>query len=396
VRENGDPDAAGGPAARRGGEEGGTAEERGTVGGTAHAPPPHRVHPSLIRKNKTGQLTKKARWMTTGMTPQVPEAHLYMYGEVTQEDLEDAWVKRIRERDALNALLKDPGVDPATKASESAEYHYRWGKANFQCRRCWLMPYMCVCERMARHVPAERADGHPLPRVVCLMHENEWGKSSNTGTVLRGTLGDGRCQLLLRGLPEHEGALRDLWAEHGEGSTVAVLWPGEGSVSHRELMDRAERETGGRVTLVVLDATWKQARGINGRDVPACIPRVTLPMEQHGVVTSLLAPIRAYHGKDRHEDRVSTAEAVAFALRLLGEPRDNLRAIEHHLRVKVDANLIQKRHDPVYGTMERPFERKREHPGSRRINGMVERSNRNRGLASDSDDGGAPSDGDEE
>lgn len=89
------------------------------------------------------------------------------------------------------------------------------------------------------HPPVAR---ETFPRVLCVLHEKEWGRASNTGTVLRGTLGDERCEVVMRGLPEHderiEAAMRD------PEVTAAILWPGEGAVDVREIQKRAERETG--------------------------------------------------------------------------------------------------------------------------------------------------------
>ena len=143
------------------------------------------------------------------------------------------------------------------------------------------------------------------PNVVIYMHEHEWGRASNTGSVVAAALGASRARVCLRGLDDDMAYLHQVLSDSTR--TVAVLWPGEGARQPEQIRELAARETEGRVTLVALDATWKQARSLHAdiRQQYPHIKRVTLP--EHVIPKrSLLAPARNYRGDDAV--RICTAE----------------------------------------------------------------------------------------
>ena len=244
---------------------------------------------------------------------------LRQYGCASLEEYTRVWRERREERNRLRRLVQSDELTSAEKQALVTSYVVKWGKTPFQCPTCWLLPYMCVCNGAARAPPEPELGSRP--RVLVWLHEREWGKASNTGTVLAMTLGEERCRMLVHGLPEHSHVMEE--AVRDPTRTLAVLWPGDGAAVGVEELARVAGErtgerwsewgalgcwdscfvgkgavsrhhlisAGGRVTLVALDGTWRQGRSLN-----ACLPdsvmRVALPLDAHGVSVSLLRPIR--------------------------------------------------------------------------------------------------------
>ena len=84
---------------------------------------------------------------------------------------------------------------PEARHDAEARYHTRWGRSTFKCPGCWLFPGLCVCGRLrtwrGRH------------QLAVFMHHKEWGRASNTGCLLRATLG---AEAYVRRAPSRERA----------------------------------------------------------------------------------------------------------------------------------------------------------------------------------------------
>eukprot|EP00955_Chlamydomonas_euryale_P096669 365026-Chlamydomonas_euryale.AAC.8 len=181
----------------------------------------------------------------------------------------------------------------------------------------------------------------PAIRVVVHVHHQEWGKASNTGTVVAATLPDAR--MLMRGVREHDAQVAALFAD--SSVTTAVLWPGDGALSPAQLLAAADANTGGAIAIVAVDATWRNACRMS-----SCYPRGALavklspgsPLIAETGAKSLLHPVRKYGGDVAACGRVSTAEAVAALLLELTGRREEADTLLANVRLKVDACLAQK------------------------------------------------------
>ncbi|GLC45797.1 hypothetical protein PLESTM_001780800 [Pleodorina starrii] len=251
----------------------------------------------------------------------------------------DQWRRRHAERRAMVAALQDPATPPSERMALRTSYILRWRKVLFSCPHCWLLPGMCVCGRMQRFAPQRT-------RVVVHAHHGEWGSASNSGGLLPTSL-EG-SEILLYGHPEHDARMRDILAD--PSSTTALLWPGSDSLLPAQLNAIAEEQTGGRVTVVALDATWSNARRMHGW-FPKGTLTVRLPPEStlKENKLSLLRPVRKYRG-DLESGRVSTVEAVASLLYELEGDEAMYRGLLENLKIKVDACRLQKNRSMVYDT----------------------------------------------
>lgn len=167
-----------------------------------------------------------------------------------------------------------------------------------RCKVCRVPPSLCVCARLPRI-------GLPF-RVVLVQHGDEMHRQSNTGALVHRLLADSR--VVPYGIGEgHDVALSSLegrdWATH-----VLFPIPGARPVTPNLL----DVEGGQRLSLVVLDATWRQARRMSRR-IPGLRQRpfVALP---EGLVPRW--PLR----RPTRDGQLSTAEAIAWATALLGLP----------------------------------------------------------------------------
>ena len=119
----------------------------------------------------------------------------------------------------------------------------RW-RSEGRCSSCWLQHAQCVCSRLAplAGVATNRVD------VALSVHYKEWGCTKNTAKLL---------PLVLEGCRAAVYPIEPLLPPR-RGPTL-LLFPGEGSqpASTYRAWVAAQQE---RVTLVVVDGTWSQAR----------------------------------------------------------------------------------------------------------------------------------------
>ena len=168
----------------------------------------------------------------------------------------------------------------------------RWG-AEGRCSRCWLQRTQCLCGQLA---PLAGVTTHRVD-VALSIHYKEWGCSKNTAKLL---------PLVLAGCTAAVHPIEPLLPPR-RGPTL-LLFPGEGSkpASAYRSWVAAQQE---RVTLVVVDGTWNQARTMARHLVGVARVHVS---ERAG--ESLVK-----HRKQPQLGRVGILEAVALALSELGE-----------------------------------------------------------------------------
>ena len=304
-------------------------------------------------------------------------------------------LKRAAEASAerVRAVLADPAAAPEAKHDAQCRHHALYGRALFACRGCWMLRQACRCADFAPGAPGHLAGLLPPHlSVVVHMHHLEFGRASNTGSVLVQSLGGAlvplegceeaqeaaarraagpggsgvgagtgagggaggggaegaggagggppRAEVTLAGLAASERRLRELAAD--EGVVGAVLWPGEGSLLPGELRALAGARP---ICVVALDATWASGNRLSKR-MPDGLLRVRLPPPPADEwaaagAQSLLAPLRRYRGNSGENGRVSTLEAAAVLLEELGAPPELGEGLRENLRRHVDRVRIQ-------------------------------------------------------
>ncbi len=172
-----------------------------------------------------------------------------------------------------------------------------------RCPGCFFPPALCLCAE------APRVENR-IP-VLFLRHWNERVRTTNSGRWAALCLA--RCSTVDHGAP---GAPLDLSPVPLQGAAVLFPSPAGGLPSPPP------------TTLVVLDATWSQARRMLQR-IPALreLPRVSLP----GVAAERLREPTVREG-------MSTIEAVSRALGLLGDP-EAARALDRTWSLAVERGM---------------------------------------------------------
>jgi len=153
-----------------------------------------------------------------------------------------------------------------------------------RCDRCLYQRRSCLCAAIPSVTTATR--------IVIVRHHSEHDRASNTGRLA------------------HHALPNSVVIEHGAPGVPTVLPPLDGAwVLYPGGAPRTERPLPPPRQLIVLDATWSQARKMFQKlAVLRGLPLLTLP-----VLPMPEARLRASPGPGQ----VSTIEAIARALRLL-------------------------------------------------------------------------------
>ena len=207
-----------------------------------------------------------------------------------------------------------PGVDPEKR----------------RCSVCKRHPEECVCGQ----IPRAQARTH----VVFLQHARERLSQSNTGLLAHRILAG--SQLITIGSLDNP---REFSALDSPERDLLVLYPR----ADAEVLTTAHGSPGRAMGLVVLDATWPQARRMTRRVQPLFAKRyVQLPP---GLVA------RWQMRKMHRTGRLGTAEALAWALEILGdtEAADAIRAGLELVASKI-YSIRGKTHPDDEPTSERP------------------------------------------
>ena len=269
----------------------------------------------------------------------------------------------------LNRRVKEASLDDGPEKHRLiCEHRYRHAKHPFVCRKCWCYLPICLCNEAAS-LPRIRLPS-AVKRVILWTHHREWTSVSNSGSLLPLLLDD--TKLLMKGLPQHDEELQSILDNNGSGRAI-VLWPdNDTSIKQNEETypiapkvdhDRvpwqdlqttlAGNDDDCRVTLIVLEGTWRTARRMASK-LPTTIQRLALPPdvlfwcarpsvgdiddvdydETKHIQQSLLRPLRRQEGGS--ELNLCTAEAVTAALVGLGLSRENGGRILDLVQKKVD------------------------------------------------------------
>jgi len=221
------------------------------------------------------------------------------------------------------------------------EYNLKYGRTMFNCPNCWLLPGLCICERVQRC--------QPRTKVVVHVHHKEWGKSSNTGSIA--ALSIPGSEILIKGYKPHDARVHEMIED--QSHTTAILWPGADSISCSELKQIADERTKGRIAVIAVDATWNNAMRMRSF-YPDDTLQVKLAPDSPLIIaqrTSLLSPVRKYRGDKVKTGRVSTLEAIAALLYELEGDEEVADTLLDNLRMKVDACRVQRNKPSVYGTL---------------------------------------------
>ena len=140
-------------------------------------------------------------------------------------------------------------------------------------------------------------------RVLVIQHRRERGSQSNTGPLAHKVLENSKLVVYGDRPPFNASVL----SEPGRETFVLFPLPDAPTLSPSAITPAPGRHT----TLVVLDASWRQARRMSRR-IPGIrkLPFVQLPAH--------LSPQWTLR-KPRQPGQLATAEAVAMALELIGE-----------------------------------------------------------------------------
>ncbi|GAX81218.1 hypothetical protein CEUSTIGMA_g8650.t1 [Chlamydomonas eustigma] len=267
--------------------------------------------------------------------------HLASQGIESVDDWNARLAQRTAEKEETNRIVLSPDTPGEDKMHAQCKYIFKYRKTMFSCPHCWLLPGLCLCSRLAKVTTQ--------CKMVVHVHFLEWGKASNTGSVIGVAVND--CEVLMKGLKEHDVRMKELFQD--KSVTTAVLWPGDNSITPSELKKIAEERSEGRIAVIAVDATWGNALRMKTSYPPDTLyvkltPESAIISEQQ---RSLLAPVRKYRGDYENNARVSTLEAVASLLYELEGSNETRQALLGNLKMKVDTCLIQKNRNTVYGTL---------------------------------------------
>ena len=321
---------------------------------------------------------------------------------MTVEEMEEQKRRRRKASEDLHRRLQSKELNGKEKHELTCQHLYENARHPFVCKNCWSYQPICVCDLVTantknnksintagttagsttRNDPEEDAKN---VEVVVWTHHREWGLVSNTGIILSLALPtlDCRCQMLMKGLKEHDQKLQDIIGRPDGNQKspqenddtpplVVVLWPkitktkrtkksnkgDEGTMETESAMDFQEppqkpskisvdeikkeltKNPRRKVVLIAIDGTWRNARRMVSR-LPSTIPRLDLSTKETFFSSpsngdtdprefvSILAPLRS-RGDDGHapsddgnptsrKRQVCTAEAVVGALVGIGK-----------------------------------------------------------------------------
>ena len=196
-------------------------------------------------------------------------------------------------------------------AKSTKPFHAK-GKSVKRCPDCQMGEFACMCAW--RPTAASNID------FVLLMHRKELFKPTNTGRLIVDVFPTTRAFVWnrLQAPEDLKAMLRDPARE------CFVVFPGEESAKNARKVVHSLPPTNKKITLIVLDGTWKQcsrmvglSRWLDG------IPCLSLPETL----------VRSYAVRDSGKsDRFSTAEAAISCLLLAGEEYP-ARVLQHYFTV---------------------------------------------------------------
>lgn len=262
---------------------------------------------------------------------------------------------------ALHRNLQDPNLSGHLKHQLHCRHRLEHGRQPFVCSTCWSYLPICLCKKdysTEHQAISLEISGPANTTVSCLVilwtHHKEWGTPSNTGSVLTVAMGGDKCQMLMKGLDEHDAVLQQILQQQSHALNEIVfpvlLWTDKdgddenkanGSNSQRqsvtieqlneELLEAAvHSETSTevsvnlsiRLVVIAVEGTWGHARRMVTK-LPTTLRALQLSEHEifgwrsHGVQRSLLHPLRKQKKiqvfkKDDATTRAATATGIVF------------------------------------------------------------------------------------
>lgn len=196
-----------------------------------------------------------------------------------------------------------------------------------RCSRCFMSSTLCICAKVKQFFQEFDHSANKINPLV-YMHYKEWGRASNTGKILPIGLPE-ISDLFIFGRKEDEDRLRF----RIETEPTLIVYP---SANARPIIDFKDwfDQQSGSINLIVLDTTWGSSKTLD-RSLPADISRVNVDF-------LVSAPSQFLNRKQSTTNtKISTLEAMAFAMQALGESERNIAPMLESLRYSVDAVLRQ-------------------------------------------------------
>lgn len=252
----------------------------------------------------------------------------------------------------------DDKIEGKDVHSLQCKIRYTFGRDPFVCKRCWTYFPICVCERAKSKIISKPSC---IDKVIIWTHLDEWGKTSNTGSVLSVTLGDEWCNVWMKGLEYHDELMRRMLED--EMILPIVLWPkleqpkreshiiSDNDINHHQWITTEEIENlmesstplqkQRKIVLIAIEGTWRNARRMV-KKLPSHVKRLDLKENIYNVVRdgndSILHPLRS-QGDGASQTNVCTAEAVVAALMMLGLSKGDREHILDVATTKIDLVL---------------------------------------------------------
>ena len=136
---------------------------------------------------------------------------------MTVEQMSQQKLAHQKASDDLQQQLQSTELSGTEKHQIICSHRHRYGRHPFTCRNCWSYLPVCICQQTGpkRQLPSNL-------EVAVWTHHGEWGLTSNTGSIVAQALEN--CDMLMKGLPEHDIQLQEDILEDDKTLAV-VLWP---------------------------------------------------------------------------------------------------------------------------------------------------------------------------
>jgi DTW domain-containing protein YfiP len=176
---------------------------------------------------------------------------------------------------------------------------------NHTCRRCWLEEQYCICHSLQPiQLPSY------IHRIFLLTHFKEIGMSIDTMKIILCAFPDA-CRLVVAGLPQ-QATMTEMLSALNSPSTL-LLYPYENAKTFATILqeDPTFSSASSPFDIVLIDATWEQARRIFHRYLAQPCPAVRVQLSD----TSLPDAGRQLRPHPLDHREIATAEG----LRRLGQ-----------------------------------------------------------------------------
>lgn len=188
----------------------------------------------------------------------------------------------------------------AKALAESTRTYNARGKLVNRCGKCQIHPDHCICD-LSPNISSE-------VDFILIFHRDEIFKPSNSGRLIADTFPENTFAFCWdRKFPDKE--LISLIEDPNRD--CYIVFPAE-DTDTREILNTPKMNSGKKLTLILLDATWRQGRRMfNFSQWLAKLPVLRIVPSEKADYASR---------KAHQEDYLSTAESAALALSSAGYP----------------------------------------------------------------------------